>query len=171
MNVAIINTTNKIYTNTDFKNHEFNIINTTLLEVKYCNGCFACWTKTPGLCIQKDDMPEILQTVMNSDLTVYITDVKTQFVSSELKKIFDKSIPLVHPFFDVLHGEIHHKKRYENYPELALVLIEDKKISEPVFDIIENWFTRLSHNMRSNVRFVIKDNSLLGGLNNEISNY
>lgn len=171
MNIAIINTTDNIYTKDDFIQDEVNIVNTKLLDIKYCNGCFGCWTITPGLCVQKDGMPEVLQTVMDSDLSIYITDVKVGFVSSELKKVLDKTIPLIHPFFDVLHGEIHHKGRYDEYPELALVLIEEKKIDNSVFDLIENWYTRLSHNMRSDVKFVIKDDILLGGLKNEISNY
>ncbi len=170
MNIAIINTTDKVYSKDDFKQDYVNIVNTKLLEIKYCNGCFGCWIQTPGLCAQKDSMPEVLQKVMNSDLLVYITDVKVGFVSSELKKVLDKTIPLIHPFFDILHGEIHHKGRYDSYPELALVLIEEKKITDSVFDIIENWYTRLSHNMRSSVKFVIKDDLLLGGLKNEISN-
>ncbi|AIO19085.1 hypothetical protein KQ51_01208 [Candidatus Izimaplasma bacterium HR1] len=171
MKTAIINTTENILTETDFNNEEISIINTRTLNLKYCKGCFDCWTKTPGLCIQKDDMPLILQTIMNSDLTVYISDVKVGFVSSELKKVLDKTIPLIHPYFDIIHGEVHHAARYDSYPEIALVLTGDKEISDPVFDIIQNWYTRFSHNMRTSVKFVIKDNSLLGGLKNEISNY
>lgn len=171
MNIGIINTTDKIYIENDFKEGDFNIVNTKTLDLKSCKGCFDCWYKTPGLCVQKDDMPVILQTIINSDLTVYITDVKVGFVGSELKKVLDKTIPFAHPYFDVSHGEIHHKSRYDDFPNMSLVLIDEKEISEPVFDIIKNWFTRMSHNYKTNVRFVIKDDSLLGGLNNEINNY
>lgn len=171
MNVGIINTTDKIYTEKDFKKEGFNIVNTKNLDLKSCKGCFDCWYKTPGLCIQKDDMPVILQTIMNSDLIVYITDVKAGFVGSELKKALDKTIPLIHPYFDISYGEIHHKARYDDFPNISLVLIDEKEINDHVFDIIKNWFTRISHNYATNVRFVIKDNALLGGLNHEISNY
>lgn len=170
MNFAIINTTDRILTDKEFNNSEVNIINTRTLDLKYCKGCFECWTKTPGLCVQTDEMPKILQTIMNSDLTVFISDVKVGFISGELKKVLDKSLPLIHPYFDISHGEVHHMARYDSFPELALVLIESKDISNPAFDIIKDWYTRLSYNMRTNVKFVIKDDSLLGGLKNEISN-
>lgn len=171
MNIAIINTTDRILTDKEFNNAEVNIINTRILDLKYCKGCFECWTKTPGLCVQIDEMPKILQTIMNSDLTICISDVKVGFISSELKKILDKTLPLLHPYYDILHGEVHHMARYDSFPELALVLIESMEISDSVFDIIKNWYTRLSYNMMTNVKFVIKDDSLLGGLKNEISNY
>ena len=171
MNIAIINTTDKIYLKEDFKDGDINIVNTRTLYLKGCNGCFGCWLATPGLCVQKDNMPEILQTIMNSDLTIYITDVKAGFISSELKKVIDKTIPLMHPYYNVFQSEMHHKSRYDNFPQISLVLIDDKEISEPVFDIIKNWFTRLSYNNATNVRFVIKDDSILGRLNNEVSNY
>lgn len=171
MDIAIINTTNRILTDKEFNNCEVNIINTRILDLKYCKGCFECWTKTPGLCVQIDEMPIILQTIMNSDLTIFISDVQVGFISSKLKKILDKTLPLIHPYCDILHGEVHHMARYDSFPELALVLIEGKEISDPVFDIIKSWYTRLSYNMMTNVKFVIKDDSFLGGLKNEISNY
>ena len=141
MNIAIINTTDTTLTNKEFENNDVNIINTRSLDLKYCKGCFECWTKTPGLCTQIDEMPTILQTIMNSDLVVYISDVKIGFISSELKKVLDKTLPLIHPYFDILHDEVHHMARYDSFPELGLVLIESNEISEPVFDIIQNWYT------------------------------
>ena len=171
MNIAIINTTDRILFDKEFNNKEVNIINTTDLDIMNCIGCFECWTKTPGLCVQIDEMPTILQTIMNSDLTIFISNVKIGFVSSELKKVLDKTLPLIHPYFDISNGEVHHKARYDSYPELALVLIGNNEISDQVFDNIQNWYTRLSYNMKTKVKFVIKDDTLLGGLKNEINNY
>ena len=30
-------------------------------EIHPCKACYACWLKTPGKCIQKDDMAELLR--------------------------------------------------------------------------------------------------------------
>jgi multimeric flavodoxin WrbA len=29
-------------------------------DIGYCSGCYSCWTKTPGVCIHKDDMRAII---------------------------------------------------------------------------------------------------------------
>lgn len=171
MNITIINTTDKILTKKDVLFQDINIVNTKSLDIKYCQGCFDCWTKTPGLCIQKDEMPIILQSMMNSDLTVYITDVTVGFVSSELKKIMDKSIPLIHPYFDIKHEELHHLARYDHFPKMGLVLLGNESISDAVYEIINKWYTRVSHNMGTTVSFVIKDDVMLGGLQDEINRY
>ena len=171
MSVLIINTTDKTYSKSDFSKQDVTVINSLELELKFCTGCFGCWVKTPGKCVQEDNMPIILEAIMNSDIVVYVSDVKVGFISSNLKIIHDKTLPLIHPYMDILHGEVHHKPRYDKYPKIALVLIEESKITDEVFDIIENCYIRLSHNMRTELAFVIKDTETLGGLNNEINNY
>jgi len=32
-------------------------------DIHSCVGCYTCWAKTPGICIFKDDMPELLEKV------------------------------------------------------------------------------------------------------------
>ena len=130
MKIAIINSTKKQYATKDFgEGHDFAVVNTTQLNIKYCTGCFGCWHKTPGLCVQKDDMPQVLRAMINADLVVFVADVLTGFVSAEMKKINDKSIPLLSPFMSIIKGEVHHAKRYEKYPDYGLVLIEKEEIS------------------------------------------
>ena len=42
-------------------------------DIKHCSGCFTCWTKTPGKCIHKDDMEELLHKISQADVIVYAT--------------------------------------------------------------------------------------------------
>jgi multimeric flavodoxin WrbA len=87
----------------------------------YCLGCFECWTKTPGLCRIDDVGREIAQSVIRSDLAIYLTPVTFGGYSSELKKAVDRIICLISPFFRRIDGEVHHLARYDRYPTLAAV--------------------------------------------------
>lgn len=169
MRITIINSTDKFYSVADFDNsHEYRVINTKQLNIKYCSGCFGCWYRTPGLCVQNDDMPDVLRATINSDITIFISEVKIGFVSAELKKINDKSIPLLSPFMSILKGEIHHAPRYDKYPNYGLVLIGNGGIPDEVFDIIRTCYTRYAYNFRSELEFALVDDDTLGGLKNEI---
>jgi multimeric flavodoxin WrbA len=42
-------------------------------NIKGCQGCFACWVKTPGKCVLKDDMPELLDKVNAADVLIFGT--------------------------------------------------------------------------------------------------
>jgi hypothetical protein len=84
----------------------------------YCLGCFECWTKTPGLCRIDDVGRDIAQSVIQSDLAIYLTPITFGGYSSELKKAVDRIICLISPFFRRIDGEVHHRARYDRYPEL-----------------------------------------------------
>ncbi len=92
------------------------------IPLAYCQGCFECWTKTPGLCKTDGDAGrEITGAVIESDLWVMLTPVTFGGYSSEIKKALDRSICLVSPFFRRVNGEVHHRRRYRRYPALAAV--------------------------------------------------
>jgi multimeric flavodoxin WrbA len=37
------------------------------LQIKPCLGCFLCWVKTPGKCVQKDDLAAVLERFVQPD--------------------------------------------------------------------------------------------------------
>lgn len=83
-----------------------------LLAVQPCRGCFQCWLKHPGLCAIKDDAEPYLKAWVASDALVCVTPVTFGGYSAALKKVLDRSIPLILPFFIKTRGEIHHPLRY-----------------------------------------------------------
>ncbi len=91
------------------------------LTIAYCQGCFECWVKTPGLCKTKDAARDVTRALIQSDLLVLLSPVTFGGYSSELKKALDRSIGVVSPFFTRIQGEVHHVRRYARYPALLVV--------------------------------------------------
>jgi multimeric flavodoxin WrbA len=98
------------------------------VPLAHCQGCFECWTTTPGLCKTDGDAGrEIASAMIKSDLVVILTPIMFGGYSSEIKKAMDRVICLVLPFFRRVEGEVHHSRRYSKYPALAAVGV----LSEP----------------------------------------
>ena len=92
------------------------------VPLAHCQGCFECWTTTPGLCKTDGDAGrEITAALIKSDLLVILTPVTFGGYSSEIKKVMDRIICLVLPFFRRVEGEVHHSRRYPSYPALAAI--------------------------------------------------
>jgi hypothetical protein len=91
-------------------------------KIKPCMGCFGCWIKTPGLCaITDDDATDITREMINSDLLIELSPVTFGGYSFDLKKMLDRSIPILLPYFKRVKGEIHHHQRYEKLPRQLMV--------------------------------------------------
>jgi len=86
-----------------------------------CTGCFQCWLKTPGLCVIDDDGRLLAGKFIQSDLVVLLTPVTFGVYSPELKRLLDRLIPNVSPFFSMVDGEMHHKRRYAAYPGILTI--------------------------------------------------
>mgnify|MGYP001765971803 CR=1 FL=1 len=97
------------------------------MKIKPCLGCFGCWVKTPGECLIKDEGQEIPKKIVSSDLFIFITPLSFGGYSSEMKKALDRCIPILLPFFRNLNGEIHHKMRYDKYPNIIAFGINKDK--------------------------------------------
>ena len=123
------------------------------LEVKYCTGCFGCWEKTPGECLFPDDSIALRRAAINSGLLILASPVRMGFTSAVLKRVLDKLIPLVHPYLEIDRGEIHHRKRYRQYPLLGLLLAPSADTDPEDIAIIEQSFRRMSINFKTRLAF------------------
>jgi len=110
------------------------------MKIAPCMGCFGCWVKTPGICVIDDIAREIARDIVQSDVLVYLTPIVFGGYSSELKKALDRSISIILPFFQNIEGEIHHKARYDHYPNLLVLgyLDKPKPAHEKVFKFLVN---------------------------------
>lgn len=169
--ITIINATEKIYRDHDFNRKDIHVINTRELDIRHCVGCFGCWVKTPGECFQKDDMTIILKAMMHSELVVFFAEIKAGLIDSELKRVNDKMLPLLLPYEEIVEEEVHHRKRYDSYPELALVMLETEELNNEVFAINEQIYRRMAINFRSKLRFAISDNPTLRRLQDALDHH
>jgi len=80
-------------------------------QINHCLGCFACWFKTPGTCIHKDDMPELLEKIQQADLLVYAMPLYVYTVPGLMKDFMDRIIPIVEPYIEVRDGVSSHPSR------------------------------------------------------------
>ncbi len=108
------------------------------MSIAPCLGCFGCWTKTPGMCVIDDDARGVTQEMIRSGVVVFLTPVVFGGYSPELKRALDRSIVLISPLFERIHGEIHHKKRYAEYPRLLGIGVQQgiNKEEAAIFDTL-----------------------------------
>ncbi len=131
------------------KRHQLKSLTLREMNIKYCVGCFGCWVKKPGECVAADASRDVCRAVINSDFTLLASPVRMGFVSSLLKKTMDKLIPLVHPYFDVVNFEAHHRARYAAYPLLGLLLEKSADTDDEDVAIIGDILSRTALNLKS----------------------
>ncbi|MDP4090013.1 MAG: flavodoxin family protein [Bacillota bacterium] len=103
------------------KSYDFKHYNIGKEEINKCIGCFGCWITSPGMCIFDDMTREICRESMNSDVYVILSEIKYGCYSPKIKRVLDRSIGNVLPFFKIIKGEMHHAPRYERYPDLCFI--------------------------------------------------
>jgi len=117
---------------------EVEVVNLREKKIKYCIGCFTCWTKTPGKCIHKDDMTkELFPKWLKSDLVVYATPLYHYTVNAEMKAFFERTLPVLEPFFEQRDNRTMHPLRQT--PPDAVVLSVAGFLEMSVFDQLSNY--------------------------------
>ena len=114
------------------------VVNLREKKIKYCIGCFTCWTKTPGKCIHKDDMTkELFPKWQNSDLVVYATPLYHYSVNAEMKAFIERTLPILEPFFEQRDNRTVHPLRQT--PPDAVVLSVAGFLEMSVFDQLSSY--------------------------------
>jgi multimeric flavodoxin WrbA len=100
-------------------------------KINHCTGCFSCWFNTPGVCIHKDDMPELMMKVPKADIVVYAVPLYIYTVTGMMKDFMDRLLPLAQPFVDIVDGLSTHPPRFKEAGERSVVLISNSGFPEP----------------------------------------
>lgn len=80
-------------------------------RINRCIGCYTCWTKTPGVCMHKDDMPKILQKMKESEIWVFATPLYTDTMTSDMKTLMERTLPRLQPFLAKYKNRTRHPLR------------------------------------------------------------
>ena len=57
-------------------------------EIKFCMGCLAC--QKLGACVIKDDVPAIMESVLNADVVCWATPIYYYEMSGQMKTLIDR---------------------------------------------------------------------------------
>lgn len=116
-----------------------------------CNGCFCCWNKTPGQCVIKDGFENMGKLIHVADEITVISKYTYGGFSSFVKNVFDRCLGYVLPQFEVIDGETHHKKRYDEDKPFSFVFY-GKKLSEEEKESARRYVQAVCTNIRGHVK-------------------
>jgi multimeric flavodoxin WrbA len=94
-------------------------------KINHCLGCFSCWSKTPGVCVHQDDMPELLPKIMVADMLVYATPLYYYTMTGLMKNFIDRKLPLATLAIQEHDGRYTHNPRNAGYGSKQTVLISN----------------------------------------------
>jgi FMN-dependent NADH-azoreductase len=114
------------------------LVNLREKKIKPCTGCYSCWIKTPGQCIQKDDVAEILAKLRSADLEVWSTPLYFFGPTGLVKNFLDRNLPLAEPFIIEKNGLCSHPLRNGNIRNIFFMSVAGFYEIEH-FRPISNW--------------------------------
>lgn len=90
------------------------VVNLRHKTVRNCIGCYTCWTKTPGVCIHKDDMTlELFPKWLEADMAVYATPLYHFTMNASMKAFIERTLPVLEPFLIQVKDRTTHPIRHK----------------------------------------------------------
>ncbi len=117
---------------------EVEVVELRKKKVNYCIGCYTCWTKTPGVCVHKDDMTlELFPKWLESDIVVYASPLYYYGINAEMKAFIERTLPILVPYLKRGKGKTGHPLR-SKFPKAVFVSVAGFP-DDSVFDALRNW--------------------------------
>jgi hypothetical protein len=93
-------------------------------HINHCHGCFSCWLKSKGRCIQADDMTEeLFEAFIQADLVVLATPLYDFNMNARLKAFIERTLPMLDPTFIDHQGRTFHPFRWSAPPRLVALSV------------------------------------------------
>lgn len=90
-----------------------------------CIGCFSCWIKHPKECAIKDDYSNMVEFISKSSELIIISKCRYGCYDNNVKRVLERCIGYVLPYFTIRNNEIHHVSRYNESLKLKVYLYGD----------------------------------------------
>ncbi len=106
------------------------------MNIQFCRGCNACFESPEPDCVIQDDMHQIYEAYMNSDIVIYATPIWWWHMNAQMKTIIDR------------HHALLYKNEYaKNLKGKKMVLVvsflhddpEGVRLVERMFKSIADW--------------------------------
>lgn len=116
--------------------HEVHTIHVIDKHIEFCSGCFAC-KRNGGTCVYDDDMRNILQEILESDVLLFSFPLYNFGIPAPLKALLDRTMPLSSMTMQKVGERYEHPCRAD-FSQLKYVMIcgcgfpNSKKNFEPV---------------------------------------
>lgn len=91
------------------------------LRIRPCTGCLCCWTKTPGQCVQQDDMQRVYTAIERADVIIESFPLYFYGLPGPLKTMTDRCLPYTRAYG--WSGNTQHELRDPKMLQKKLVLI------------------------------------------------
>jgi multimeric flavodoxin WrbA len=101
---------------------EVEIYYTRDLKIKPCLADHICQLKTPGNCIQDDDMKWLLPKIGEADVWVWASPVYDDGVTGPMKMLMDRMVPGASPFLEFREGRLRHVPLGKGKPKKMVVV-------------------------------------------------
>lgn len=88
---------------------EVTVVDVIQKKIRPCMGCFGCWRKGDGKCVQQDDQNDILAAYAKADVILWSFPLYCYGMPSHLKAVLDRTIPLVKLRMKETDGRVQHE--------------------------------------------------------------
>jgi putative sterol carrier protein/putative NADPH-quinone reductase len=105
---------------------ETELIHIRELNLEFCIGCYACWVRTPGVCVHqdKDCMVAVLESFNTADLVIFGTPLYHFTMSGIMKTFIDRTVVRFEPWLlphTSVPGVSGHPERFKKPEKILLV--------------------------------------------------
>lgn len=92
-------------------------------KINHCLGCYGCWLRTPGRCVQQDDMTDLLfDRYLAADLVVLASPIYHATMNARMKLFVERTMPMIDPLKEPSEaGGVPH--RFEKVPKVVALSV------------------------------------------------